>query len=50
MILMEYTEYKILTAVTAKGLEKKVNQALADGWELVGGVAVQPGFMQAIAR
>lgn len=33
-------------------LEYNVNQAMKDGWELLGGVAVTPGgyFLQAMVR
>ena len=38
--------YKILTASTPKALEVLVNEAIADGWDLQGGVAVAVGFSE----
>lgn len=33
------TEYEIVREMTANDLERKVNEFLRNGWELVGGVA-----------
>jgi hypothetical protein len=32
--------YKVVTAETSEKLEKKVNNLLLNGWELVGGISV----------
>mgnify|MGYP005621123791 FL=1 len=51
-------EYKILTALDPRALDKAVNRYLQDGWSPTGGVCVSPvgsnknleGFMQAVVR
>jgi hypothetical protein len=48
-------EYKIISAESAAKLEKKVNEAMADGWHLIGGVAVSAAtesalVLQAVAK
>jgi hypothetical protein len=35
-------DYKILVAIDVPGLEDKVKELLAKGWEPLGGVAVKP--------
>ena len=40
--------YKIVWAFTIPGLENKVRQALKDGYELRGGVAIGLFFVQAL--
>ena len=48
-------EYKIILADSTAKLEEKVNAAMADGWHLIGGVAIksvtEPAlFLQAVAK
>lgn len=59
-MLFNMKEYKVLNGVGDKELAKAVNEALKDGWTLVGGVAAtsiqsQPGqgyalLFQAVAK
>lgn len=50
------TQYKVIMNYTASDLAQKVNAALANGWELQGGVsmAITPGgsfyFAQALIK
>lgn len=39
-------EYRILTDSSANDLAKRVEQALADGWQLQGGVSIAIGVKQ----
>lgn len=47
------TEYKVIHALSIDQLEKQVNERLADGWQLQGGVAFDSEssvFMQAMTN
>jgi hypothetical protein len=45
------TKYKILGSPHIGMLEDRVNDALADGWELIGGASMTPGYTaQAIVK
>ena len=49
------SDYTIIFAATFKLFEKLVNEAMSDGYVLVGGVATIPvargtGFIQAVAK
>lgn len=48
-------EYKIISADSTAKLEKKVNEAMAGGWHLIGGIAVHAAtesvlLLQAVAK
>ncbi len=43
-------EYKIVSAMTLKGLEEEVNKMIKEGWVPQGGLSEDSGYAQAMIK